>query len=292
MLHRDPAKRGVSTLNNTHNGLYIVERDRDHLHIFDAISLNLLKSAHKISFPTQPTEQRFQNLDLQIASLSLDENHFVLLKPQRELCLYRVSTDNTTSLRLEAATSIYHSSPITSAVFSPDSSQIAFGSEDGTVVLSSFDTNDEDSMPPTAITCVCASPDGQLCAYANSKCAIYVCEVSTGRVTNSIFPSRTWLGAEIENMAFSPRTELLAIHYKKIVTVEGNQHVRLGLSIWDIALERKYLQPELLIPTINILPLCRLQYSEGYENKVIGPAATSSEPKSVPSPHFMVYTVV
>lgn len=274
-FHRYPAKTGVSILNNTHNGLYIVERDRDHLRIFDAVTLKLIKSTHDIPFPTQPTTQSFQNMDLQIASLSLDEHHFVLLKPFHELCLYRVSTDASTAFTLQAATSIYHSSPITSAFFSPDSSQIAFGSEDGTIILSSLDTNYDDSKPATAITCVCTSPDGKLCAYSNRRGVIEVCSISTGDFQKSITANRMWRGTEIETMAFSPRNEFLAIHYKKIVTVEGNQHVRLGLLIWDIVFDRKYSQPELLIPTTSILPHCELHYFEGYERKVLAAAAFS-----------------
>lgn len=277
-FHRHPAKTGVSILSNTHNGLYIVERDRDHLRIFDAVTLKLLKSTHDIPFPTQPTTQGFQNMDLQIASLSPDEHHFVLLKPLNELCLYRISTENTSAFALQAATSIYHSSPITSAFFSPDSSQIAFGSEDGTIILSSLDTNYDDSKPTTAITCVCTSLDRQLCAYANKRGVIEVCSILTGAVTKSITASRIWRGTEIENMAFSPRNEFLAIHYKKIDTMEGNQHVRLGLLIWDIVLDRKYSQPELLIPTTSISPRCALQYFEGHERNVAGLAAAFSVP--------------
>jgi WD40 repeat protein len=278
-FHRYPAKTGVSILNNTHNGLYIVERDRDHLRIFDAVTLELLKFTHDIPFPTQPTTQGFQNMDLQIASLSLDEHHFVSLKPLNELRLYRISTDsNTTAFALQAATSIYHSSPITSAFFSSDSSQIAFGSEDGTIILSSLATNYDDSKPTTAITCVCTSPDRKLCAYANKRGVIEVCSILTGAVTKSITAGRIWRDTEIENMAFSPRNEFLAIHYKKIVTMEGNQHVRLGLLIWDIVFDRKYSQPELLIPTTSISPRCTLQYFEGYERKVAGLAAAFSVP--------------
>lgn len=292
-FHRYPAKTGVSILNNTHNGLYIVERDRDHLRVFDAVTLKLLKSTHDIPFPTQPTTQGFQNMDLQIASLSLDEHHFVLLKPLHELCLYRVSTDNTTAFALQAATSIHHSSPITSAFFSPDSSHIAFGSEDGTIILSSLDTNYDDSKPTTAITCVCTSLDGKLCAYANKRGVIEVCSILTGTVEKSISAGRIWRGTEIENMAFSPRNEFLAIHYKKVVSMEGNKHIRLGLLIWDIVFDRKYSQPEVLIPTTGILPRCALQYFEGYERKVARLAAALSVPTAYVLPlMFIVYDFV
>jgi WD40 repeat protein len=281
IFRRYPAKTGISVLNKTRNGLYIMERDRDHLRVFDAVSLTLLKSAHDIPFPTQPTTQRLQNMDLQTASLSPDGHHFVLLKPLHELCLYRISIDNLTSFALQAGTSIYHSSPIASTCFAPDSSQIAFGSEDGTIILSSLDTNYEDSKPTTAITCVCTSLDGRLCAYANRRGAVDVCEISNGTVTKSISTSRMWLGTEIENMAFSPRDEFLAIHYKKIINTEGNQHVRLGLLIWDIVFDRKYSQHELMIPTISITPRCKLHYFENYKKEVVGPVAAFSEAKSV-----------
>jgi WD40 repeat protein len=179
-----------------------------------------------------------------MTSISPDERYFVLLKRQNELCLYRVPIDEDVPLTQQTSANIYHPFPITSATFPPDSSQIAFGSEDGTVILSSLDTNYEDSVPSTAIVSVCTSPDGQFCAYANKRGAVEICELSTGVVMKTISASVTLRNTDIESMAFSPSNEFLAIHYTKIVTVERSHCLRLGLLFWDMTVSDS--QPDML----------------------------------------------
>ena len=265
MCLQDPAKNGVSILNSTHNGLHVIDRDRNQLRILDVMTVKTLKTLSDMKFPPQPATQSDRNVQLQMTSISPDERYFVLLKRQNELCLYRVPIDEDVPLTQQTSANIYHPFAITSATFSPDSSQIAFGSEDGTVILSSLDTNYEDSVPSTAIVSVCTSPDGQFCAYANKRGAVEICELSTGVVTKTISASVTLRNTDIECMAFSPRNEFLAIHYKKIVTVEGSHCLRLGLLIWDTFNDRHYSQPDMLLPTLAIYPRCMLQYFQGFE---------------------------
>lgn len=175
----------------------------------------------------------------------------------------------------QTSTNIYHPFPITSATFLPNSSQITFGSEDRTIILSSLDTNYEDSVPSTAIISVCLSPDGQFCAYANKKGAVEICQLSTGAVTKTISVSVNLHNTDIKSMAFSLWNKFLAIHYKKFVTIEGSHCLRLGLLIWDIVNDRHYSQPDMLLPTLAIYPHCMLQYFEGFKKGLGMPESKS-----------------
>ncbi|KAF8966797.1 hypothetical protein BDZ97DRAFT_1917311 [Flammula alnicola] len=268
-LVRAPQRDGVSILTTTRYGLQIVERERNR---FRMVSLDgagmpkLVKETVELSFPPQHTTQRVQNSALHLMTMSLDERHLVLLrsdKGSQSLCLYRsVQTSNLPrSSAWQASSSIYHSSSITSSIFSPDGSYIAFGSADGMINLRTIETDYHRFPSSTAITSVCVSQDGQLFAYATKAGQIEVYSSPENWLTAQISSDSMsiWRGAVIENMAFNPENDFLAIHYKNIINDKGIQRVSLGLVFWNFNSNHLEGESTMVIPTGAISPKCILQ---------------------------------